>query len=178
MKKVHRLARVAAPILTLLWFGFVALDNAGLWDRWRGIDKLEAVSARFDTSYGDISRVVRPTDPEWSRLLNLIYAYSTASIPRNREPKALVRLVAVLSGYAGDEHNPIAQWTAPSTPIILFYVDWSGQEVAADDARQVGTIGDLHTWIERDKSDFRIRVNIVLGLLANMATLFVVLRSS
>ena len=63
------------------------------------------------------------------------------------------------------------EWTAPTTPVVLFYRKWpdpgSGAFKPGQDAFIVGTIGDLHDWIRRDRADFDfVWRTIVFGLLS------------
>ena len=76
------------------------------------------------------------------------------------------RFRAIISaGAAGGE------WTAPTTPVVLFYRKWpdpgSGEFKPGRDAFIVGTIGDLHDWVRRDRADFDfLWRTIIFGLLS------------
>jgi hypothetical protein len=66
------------------------------------------------------------------------------------------------------------EWTAPTTPIVLLYRKWpdpgSGDLKFGEDAFVVGTIGDLHDWVRRDRADFDfVWRTILFGLLSACA---------
>ena len=168
-------AKYAAPTLAIAGVAYLILDHAGYIDQWRGIDALEAIAARFDLSYAPgASQPVRPNDPEWRAVISLIYRYSKADLPRDREPKILARSVAISSGEVGTPDNPIAEWTAPGTPLLLLYVDWPGQQtqVSKADFRSIGSIADFHRWMEQDRADFKfLFYDVALGLLLAIAAL-------
>jgi hypothetical protein len=56
----------------------------------------------------------------------------------------------------------IAEWTAPSPPILLSYVDWPGNAVTPSDYRIVGTIGDLRVWVDKRRADFHFLARDIL----------------
>jgi hypothetical protein len=67
--------------------------------------------------------------------------------------------------------TPSGEWTAPATPVVLFYRKWpdpgTGVFKPGQDAFIVGNIGDLHDWIRRDRADFDfVWRTIVFGLLS------------
>jgi hypothetical protein len=61
-------------------------------------------------------------------------------LPAGQEPKAIARYRAVLSGEE-PIGGAIAEWTAPSTPIVLIYGTGKVLE-KGDGAIVVGNIGD------------------------------------
>lgn len=121
------------------------------------MDRVERVAERFEKSYPpDASVHVEPGDPEWEPLLKLIYKYSHASFPKEKQPKTIARKQASLSvKEEGLEGQLIAEWTSPSTPFALVYRSWPEQPIPKEDIVFVGTIGDLRAWITRSKDDLR-----------------------
>lgn len=166
--KVLMLKFVAAVIIPSVVLVFVISMRVGIWDRWFGLDKVEKVAEKFESSYSsDASHPVRIGDPAWTPILRLISKYSNVDLPKDKEPRVLARFVAVLSGKTDLGQGRIAEWTAPSTPIALLYRDWPGQDVPREDYRIVGTIGDLRAWINRSKDDFRfVMQDILLAVLS------------
>lgn len=118
------LARLDAARNAARWIG-VALSAAsvvfailGYFDFWRhmpGNDLLDALANRLDTSYAEnVSRQVRPGEPEWYPLMRGITA--RANIPRDKTPVAFARSVAVVSA-----ETTAGEWTAPTTPLKLLF---------------------------------------------------------
>jgi hypothetical protein len=144
-------AAVFLPIVTIL---FVVSEHVGLWDHYLGLTDVLEVSARFDTSYAeDVRRIVSPGDPAWVPVLDLIQRYSTVKLPMDRQPHALARFTAIASAKIEAGPGSIAEWTAPSTPIVLIYKDLSENKFTHSDYRIVGTIGDLRTWVDKRRAD-------------------------
>ena len=173
MPRSKRSVELIATLLPWLTVGFVSCEYSGVWDRLLGLDAVEEVAQRFDLSYAaNASAPVYPHDVAWRPLLRLIYRYSNAKIPKSREPKVVARLVAVASFKEPIGNGGAVEWTAPSTPIVMSYLEWPGNEVPPADYRIVGTIGDLHAWISRYKSDlhssvvdvFMVASSAVVGL--------------
>lgn len=160
---VRILKFASAIIIPLCVLTFVISMRAGIWDWWLGIDKVVKVAENFETSYApDACRPVRAGDPAWKPLLKLIDKYSIANLPKDRKPKVFARSVAILSQKIDMGPGVIAEWTAPSTPIVLIYRDWPGRAVPPQDYRIVGTLGDLRTWINRSRDDFRFFMQDIL----------------
>jgi hypothetical protein len=90
--------------------------------------------------------------------MRVIKKYSYAQLPMNKKPKVFRRSKAVES--IKSEEAGGAEWTAPTTPIVLLYQD--ARQVPREDAVIVGTIGDLHDWVRRDVADFDFLVRIIL----------------
>jgi hypothetical protein len=150
---------------TIRWLGvglslvavlFAALSYFGFWGHLRGDDLLDALADRLDTSYAtNVARQVRQGDPEWSPLVRVIESYSKArkTLPADRKPVVFARLQAVTSAQ-----TEWGEWTAPTTPIALLYRQWpapgTGPLKPGEDAFLIGTLGDLHEWIRRDRNDF------------------------
>jgi hypothetical protein len=150
---------VSAVIIPFCILIFVVSQRVGFWDWWFGLNDVEKVAVNFETSYAsDASHPVRPGDPSWQPLLILIRNYSHVDLPKGREPKVFARSVAISSQKMDLGDGKFAEWTAPTTPIILIYRDWPGQTVPPTDYRIVGSIADLRTWINRSKDDFRFIV--------------------
>lgn len=153
---------LSAAKQSIRWFGvvlsgvavlFASLSYWGFWDFLRGDDLLIGLAQRLDTSYAEVSRQVRPVDPEWEPLMRVITHYTHADLPKNRQPVVFARFVAV-SSFKTDA----GEWTAPTTPMALLYKQWpapgTGPFKINQDAWIVGTLGDLHEWIRRDEGDF------------------------
>jgi len=168
--KARFLKFVAAIIIPLIVLSFVISMRVGCWDRFFGLDKVEKVAENFESSYKpNVSHTVRVGDPAWNPLMRLISKYSNVDLPKDREPRVLARFVAVLSGKTDLGQGKIAEWTAPSTPIVVIYRDWPGQNVSTQDYRIVGTISDLRTWINRSKDDFRFIIQDILLAILSIA---------
>ena len=132
---------VGLPLVTL---SFVVLNYYGLWDYVRGLHHVREIATRMETSYAeDVKRVIRPGQPGWDTMVSLIRRYSSAQLPANREPKLLARFVAVASAKLDIGPGQIAEWTAPSTPLVLIYIEWPGQPVEPADYRIVAGYSDL-----------------------------------
>ncbi|HEY6519990.1 MAG TPA: hypothetical protein VIZ19_11515 [Roseiarcus sp.] len=166
--------------LSVLSVCFSIFTYLGAWNYLRGDNALAVVAARFDKSYSeDASRPVRRGDKEWPQLIDIISKYTLINLPHNREPVVLARFVAITSAKTEIGGELKAEWTAPSTPIVLLYKDWPGHgTVGKEDFRIVGTIQDLHDWIRRDEADFDFFWrNIILGLLSACIGVFLALRA-
>jgi len=157
MPRTRFLLRIASLVLPILYLIFLLADRAGVWSRLRGLDLVENVATRFEKSYGpDASAPVKVGDQEWEPLINLIYKYSRADFPKDKNPEVVARFQAVLSGkQETPEGQLIAEWTAPSTPFVVIYRKWPGQSIPREDYRIAGTIGDLRSWVARSKDDAR-----------------------
>ena len=154
-----RSVELIATLLPFLTVVFICCEYSGVWDRLQGLDAVEKIAQRFDLSYAaNASAPVYPRDLAWKPLLRLIYRYSNARIPKSREPKVVARFVAVASAKEPIGNGGVVEWTAPSTPIAVSYLEWPGNDVPPADYRIIGTIGDLHAWIARSKSDLHSRV--------------------
>ena len=171
-QRIKTFARWAAVVLSFLSVTFAIVSFNTRWDWWLHDDMVEKVADRFDLSYSkDAALPVQRGDPEWPPLLRLIEQYSPGrgELPKDRPPMTFARFQAITSaGAAGGE------WTAPTTPIALLYRKWpdpgSGEFKIGQDAFVVGTIGDLHDWVRRDRADFDfLWRTIIFGLLSACA---------
>jgi hypothetical protein len=153
-------------LLPFLYVGFVVADRLGIWDETSGLDLVQSASDRFEESYAEnASQPVRVGDKEWKPLLRIIYRYSRATFPTDKEPRVVARMVAPLSVRTPQAGPLKSEWTVPSTPLYLLYRDWPGQSVYPDDYRVVGSIGDLQEWISKEKDRRRFLVqDIFLGI--------------
>ena len=152
---------VAVTIMPSLFLAFTVSEHYGLWDRVRGLNDVREVTRRMNTSYADEKRVYRKSDKEFGPTLALIRKYSSARIPSDREVLLIARYRAVVSYQESLSNGQVAEWTAPTTPLLLLYADPPGN----GDVIQVGAIGDLYSWIEQSKSDFKFYVqSILLGV--------------
>lgn len=158
----HLLKFISAGIMPVLYLAFVATEHYGFWDRVRGLDDVRVVAQRMNISYAYAKRQYRPTDPQWQPTLDLIKKYTKAELPRDRTPVLIGRWKAVTSAMIETGPGITAEWTAPTTPIYLGYVD---QPTKPSDIVQVGDINDLFLWIDKSKSDFRFLIqNVLLGI--------------
>jgi hypothetical protein len=150
---IRQVARWSGVALSLTAVLFAVLTYVGFWNYVRGNDSLAALMSRLDTSYAEVSRQVRPTNPEWKPLLRVIRAYTHIALPKDRQPVVFARFAAVSSAKTES-----GEWTAPTTPIALLYRELpapgTGPFVPGRDGFVVGTLGDLHDWIKRDQDDF------------------------
>jgi hypothetical protein len=140
-----------------------------------GTNALADVAGHFDSSYSqDAGLPVRPGDKAWPIVMRVIAKYSHVRLPTEREPLVFGRFVAVASAQNDAAHG---EWTAPTTPVALLYKEWPGHGfVPPEDVVFVGTIGDLHTWIQRDESDFDFLTRTILfGALSACVAVFLAL---
>src|ERR1700722_11407015 len=164
--KAELVLDVLLLVLPFSYLAFIVADRFGVWDQFSGLDLVEHASANFDLSYApDASNPVRVGDKEWGPLLKLTYRFSNAQFPTDKQPLLFARSVAISSGRTPSEGVVMAEWTAPSTPLLLLYHDWPGHgEIQPADYRVVGTIGDLREWISKAKDYRRFLVqDVFLG---------------
>lgn len=177
MKKVKSIVRWLGVGLSAVSVVFAILTYLGVWNYLRGDTLLVDLAARFDKSYTeDAGRPVRPTDKEWAPLIRVISKYTHAALPTDKQPLLFARSVAVLSEKR-EEAGTGAEWTAPTTPIMLIYKEWPTHgPVTPDDYRTVGTLEDLHNWVRNDGNDFDFLVRtIFFGILSLCVGLFLAL---
>jgi hypothetical protein len=89
--------------LSVISVAFAALSYFGFWNHFRKDDLLDALASRLDSSYAaDISRQVRPGEPEWTPLIQVIERYSKArgDLPKDRLPVVFARAKAVTSAQS------------------------------------------------------------------------------
>jgi hypothetical protein len=77
----------------------------------------------------------------------LIEKYSNVKWPPGREPQEVARVQAKFS----EQDEGGYEWTSPGTPFLVLFRRNTGQGVPKDDAAIVGSIGELHNWIQRRK---------------------------
>ena len=153
LQSARNTIRWVGVAVSLVSVGFATLSYVGFWSYVRGDDLLEALASRLDTSYAqNVSRQVRPGDPEWRPLIRVITRYTTAHLRADKLPVVFARGRAILSAppYEGSE------WTAPTTPIFLLYheLPFPSYRNEQREIVRVGTLSDLHRWIRKDKDDF------------------------
>lgn len=147
-RRVEFASLVLLPIIGLV---FLLAEHSGFIDHIRGLDLAEKVANRFDKSYApDASMPVYPEDPEWKPTIKLIQEYSSLKWPPGRQPRTIARMQAKLSEQDGGGY----EWTSPATPVAVLFRRWPGQSIPREDWAIVGSIGDLHSWIQRSKSSF------------------------
>lgn len=155
----HILKFISAAIMPVLYLAFVVSEHYGFWDWVRGLDQVRVVAQRMNTSYADAKRQYRPGDPEFEPTLDLIEKYTKAELKRDRQPVLIARYKAVASAVIDTGQGMTAEWTAPTTPVYLGYVDNPAQ---TSDVVQVGDINDLFVWIDQSRNDFRFLIQNVL----------------
>ena len=174
MQKTKRwieLARAAGlPIIYLL---LVLAERGGVIDHWRGLDIAKDVAENFSLSYApDASKPVHRSDRAWEPLMALISRYSKVKLRADKQPQTVARLVATLSTQQPMGGGQVSEWTAPSTPIVVFYRYWpenTAKSIPPEDFTIIGTIGDLQAWIEQSRSDGHFLIHdIVLGVIASI----------
>jgi len=144
------------PVVILLAVYFGALDS------WLQISTLDKVAEHFEQSYAPhASHPIRPWDAEWAPTIRLIKAYTRVSLPKDRQPRIIGRYVAISSAQEVIGKGQIAEWTAPSTPMLVLYKDWPGNTLAPDDWR-IGSIGDFRSWINQYRDKWKFLVDDVL----------------
>ena len=155
-QRIKTFVRWTGVLLSILSVAFAVVSYSTHWDWWLRDDMVEKVAARFDLSYSnDAALPVQRGDPEWAPLLKLIEQYSPhrGELPKDRLPMTFARFQAIAAAQTA-----AGEWTAPTTPVVLFYRKWpdpgSGPFKPGQDAFVVGTIGDLHDWVRRDRADF------------------------
>jgi hypothetical protein len=174
MKNKPVLKLVAAVFLPLLTALFIISEHAGWWDRYLGLTEVIEATTRFETSYAEVRRIIVPGDPAWAPMLDLIRRYSRVKLPAGREPRVLARYVAVASAKIDTGPGSIAEWTAPATPIVLLYQNWSETTAPPSDYLIVGTIGDLRTWIDKRRADNNFFVRDILLTITSVVIGFVI----
>jgi hypothetical protein len=153
---------LAAAVMPSLYLAFIITDHYEAWDRVRGLNEVKIVAARMNVSYAEAKRQYWPSDKEWIPTLALITRYTKAQLPQGKSPVMIARYKAVASAKIDITPGSSAEWTAPTTPLVLLYRD---PPLSMDDAVIVGDIGDLSVWIDKSKSDFRFLIqNVLLGV--------------
>lgn len=143
----------------------IVLHNDNALNSVLGLGPAIRLADRFDNSYGSLANgpyPVEPSDPAWDPTIRLFKKYSAAKFDFDRAT-VITRSVAVSSAeIPGSQGNdPVAQWTAPETPIYVYTGPIVGNKVLGDSAI-VGNIGDFHDWIRRDRDDIRFIINNVI----------------
>jgi hypothetical protein len=160
-RKKRRIEFAASVVLPLVGLLLLLAEHTGAIDWLRGLDKVEQVADRFDRSYStDASRRVYPEDAAWKPTIALIEKYSKVKWHAGRQPQEIARLQAKLSSQDEDGY----EWTSPSTPIVVLYRRWPttpGLSIPKDDVEMIGSIGELHSWIDRSKSEIHFLINDV-----------------
>jgi len=151
LKQVFRWLGVVVSAVAVV---FALLSYYGFWSYIRGSDMLNALADRLDTSYAvNVSRQVRPVDPEWRPLIRIIKKYTRADLLKDKAPVVFARSQAITSAVTN-----AGEWTAPATPVMLMYREWpapgTGDFIKGKDFVTIGTLGDIHDWIKKDESDF------------------------
>jgi hypothetical protein len=148
----RRVEFASIVLLPIIGLAFILAEHCGLVDRMLGLDLVEEVANRFDKSYSPhASMPVYPEDAEWRPTIRLIEKYSAVKWPPGRQPQTIARMQAKLSEQDGGGY----EWTSPATPVAVLYRRWpatTGQEIPKEDWAIVGSIGELHGWVQRSKN--------------------------
>jgi len=168
LKKLKSALSIVLIILPVLYLGFLIPDRFGVWDRLSGLSLVEDVAAKYQISYAADAPVIRVGYREWKPLLCLIKRYSAVKkFPTDKEPRMIVRYVGVGAVRVPAEGPILAEWTPPSTPILVVFRDSpdANGTFPKEDAVILGTIGDLQDWILRAKDYRRFLVqDVFLGI--------------
>lgn len=164
-KTALHLAKLVLLLPLLLYLGFVIPENKGYWDHLMGLDLAREVADRFERSVGPDDAVpVRRGQEQFEPVIALIRKYSPTKLRKDETPLVIARMQAkVYDAERLDLTGKLAQWTSPATPIVVFYYDWPnvrfpGGAVPTDKYSIVGTLGDLHDWINRRHEDLHFEV--------------------
>ena len=162
--KLH-VAKLVLLLPLVLYVGFIIPESRGYWDRVRGLDLAQQVAERFEKSVGpDDARPVRAGDQEFEPTLALIRKYSATKLADDKTPQVIARYQAkIFDAQPLGDKDKLAQWTSPATPIAVMYFDWPngkfpGDAVPRDQYAVVGTLGNLHEWIERSHENMHFLV--------------------
>lgn len=162
-----KLFAFVASVIALAILTFV---NLGGLDYLLNVSLLETVASNFNSSYSDAKRILKPGDSEWGPTLKLITDSTTAHLPNNKMPMVIARDVAIQSSKQDLGNGHLAEWTAPSTPLMVLYKDWPGNTLTLDDYKIVGTIGDLKAWIEQYRNRWKFYITDLLFALLSVVT--------
>jgi len=159
-----------AAVLPFVYLMLVFAEQSGAIDHLRGLDQVSLVAENFSLSYAsNACKPIHPDNAAWKPLLGLIEKYSKVKLRPDKTPLTIARVAATFSAQQPLEKGEISEWTAPSTPFMVIYRDWSakrGETISAEDVTVVGSIGDLQTWIAQSKGEFHVLIHdIVLGVL-------------
>lgn len=167
MIKKHIFLLIAAVGVPVLLLGSIITERVGIWDYFLGLNEVEKVASRFETSYAEgVDRQIGPDEPAWKPILNLIDRYSGAKFPTDRKPRCFVRHQAIWSNKIDLGNGRIAEWTAPSTPIAIIFVE-PLTPMKNEDVLIVGSIGDIRRWVDMRRADLRFVINdVMLGFTA------------
>ena len=174
-------AKLVLLLPLLLYLGFIIPENKGYWDHVTGLDSAREVADRFERSVGPDDAVpVRAGEKDFEPVIALIRKYSSTKLVKGKPPQVVARMQATV--YDAKPLGPggkLAQWTSPATPILVYYYDWPnvrfpGGTIPDDEYSVVGTLGDLHDWINRAHEDLHFEVVdlLLVGLVPLMVGLY------
>lgn len=173
----------ALLINAIAFIAAIALHSDALIDRLLGLGPAVILADRFDNSYGSRDKgpdLIQRGNPAWSPTIALFERYGKSHIDYT-QVNYMLRSVAVASseipGQTGSA--PIAQWTAPSTPIYVYTGILVGNHFVGGKQSIVGTIGEFHEWIQRRREDFRFLVTdiIIAGIALANSIILIFVRS-
>ena len=151
--------QIVLPILVVLT---VIAEHCATFDWLQGLDQVAKVADRFDhTNAPDANVPVYPNDAEWKPMIEFIKKFSTVKLRADKQPLTIARKQTSAWTSEGDFDKSVA----PSAPIFVFYRHWSygeGTHKDEEDHTEIGTVGDLHNWIERSKTNRHFLINDVL----------------
>jgi hypothetical protein len=158
-------AKLVLLLPLLLYLAFILPEKKGYWDHVMGLDSVREVADRFERSVGPDDAVpVRAGDKEFNAVVTLIKKYSLTKLAVDKTPQVVARMQAkVYDAQPLGQNGKLAQWTSPATPIAVMYFDWPNVRFpsgAVPDSEYaiVGTLGDLHEWINRSHEDLHFEV--------------------
>jgi hypothetical protein len=158
----RRWLEILAAIVTIMSVCSVVALHFGAADYFLDLAPAIEVAQHYDKSYSveDGPYMLHPDSSSWPIMMRLIGWYSIARIDEARA-QTIGRAPAIAAGEI-PVGSATAEWTAPGTPILVLYgrVD-NGSTVGPNDAVVVGSIQDLHDWIQRARDDFRFWVTDV-----------------
>lgn len=166
---MRRVLEIIAVVVSALSFIVIVALHFGLADRVLNLGPANTLANRFDISYGSNGPyMVHPGDPAFTPTLWLIERYSK-NRPDPQKVRTIARWVAIAAfkpakPLPGDVD---AEWTVPTTPIVVAYGYPDIRPVDKHDAVFVGDIQDLHDWIQRARDDFHFwTTDVIIALLA------------
>ena len=164
---MSKLANWFALVFAVLTLALVIAEQLGALDWYLDLKPMQKVAASLSSSYAPAQRIFTPADSEWRPTIRLIRKYTSVHLPEKTPPKAIARFRAVLSGKEDLPQGGVAEWTAPSTPIVLIYGPGKALRVDVDHVVVVGDVGDLSTWIAEYRDYWKFMLNdVLLGVLS------------
>jgi hypothetical protein len=164
---MSKLVKWGALGLSILTFALVVAERLGALDWCLDLKPMQEVAENLSSSYAPVQRIFTPADSQWRPIIRLVQKYTSVPLPEKERPKAIARMPAVLSGKENLPQGGVAEWTAPSTPVVLVYGPGKVLTTGVDHIVVVGDIGNLSTWIAEYRDYWTFVLNdVLLGLLS------------